>query len=100
VLEVCGNAKEFVFLGYSLPKDDFLTRAAIRAAIALRRNRERIRCLVVDRTFEDTKRLNFLSVFDGLSPDRNHLRWSFGSDGSTIAEELTQKLSRAFVGSI
>src|SRR5439155_22066705 len=28
VLEVCSNAKTFIFLGYSLPQDDYLTRAA------------------------------------------------------------------------
>ena len=102
VLEVCGNATDFVFLGYSLPKDDFLTRAAIRAALLRKRRRERIRCLIVDRSLEDIKLLNFLTVFGGLSADRNYLQWSFGSgdedDASELAAEVKRKVSRAFVG--
>jgi hypothetical protein len=34
VLEVCSRAKEFVFVGYSMPRDDYLTRAAICSSLA------------------------------------------------------------------
>ena len=98
VLAVCENASDFIFLGYSLPKDDFLTRAAIRAAISRQRSGRQIRCLIVDRWLEDSKLLNFLSVFGGLSPDRNYLQWEFGSDDEVLAEKVKQKLRRAFVG--
>ncbi len=100
VLEVCRNAREFVFLGYSLPKDDFLTRAAIRAAMSQNQSTRRIRCLVVDRSFEDSKYLNFLSVFEGLSRDRNYLRWEFGSNNSRLAAMVKAHLERAFVSTV
>jgi len=97
VLEVCRNANVFVFLGYSLPKDDFLTRAAIRAAISENDSRKRMRCLVVDRSFEESKLLNFLSVFEGLTADRNHLPWEFGNNDRSLADAVLEKLRRAYV---
>jgi hypothetical protein len=96
VLEVCRNARDFIFLGYSLPKDDFLTRAAIRAAISKNRVRD-VRCLVVDRALDDMKRLNFMSVFGALSPDRNHLKWDFGCGKRSLRDQLEEKLEGAFV---
>lgn len=98
VLEVCRNAKDFVFLGYSLPKDDFLTRAAIRAAITQSRTRKQTRCLVVDLSLDNSKLLNFLSVFEGFSHDRNYLKWEFGSDDEALADCVRKKLNRAIVG--
>jgi hypothetical protein len=98
VLEVCEHARDFVFLGYSLPRDDFLTRAAIRAAMSHNRSSRRLRCLVVDRSFEDSKLLNFLSVFDGQSRERNYLQRQFGSENADLGDEVTEHLARAFVG--
>jgi hypothetical protein len=84
VLTVCREAREFVFLGYSLPKDDFLTRAAIRAALRDNERRQGLRCLIVDRELDALKEENFRSVFGPkLSKGRNYLEWTFGdADGS------------------
>ena len=98
VLDVCGNAGDFVFLGYSLPKDDFLTRAAIRAAMSQRGRRRRIRCLIVDRSFDETKRANFSGVFGGLTPERNFLKWQFGCGDRTLRPQVQEKLEGALVG--
>jgi hypothetical protein len=95
VLELCGRAREFVFLGYSLPKDDFLTRAAIRSALQANGCSGDIRCLVVDRSFDDDKFLNFHSVFEGLTRSRNFLEWQFGSDDAALALKLKKKLKGA-----
>jgi hypothetical protein len=48
-IEICEAAREFVFLGYQLSKDDSLTRAAMRSAIQARTQKEPVRWLVVDR---------------------------------------------------
>jgi hypothetical protein len=97
VLAVCREATEFVFLGYSLPPDDFLTRAAIRSAIRAK-SRQAIRCLVVDRAFEDNRRQTFRSVFgEGVEPARNHLRWTFGTRNSSLAAEIEARLPEATI---
>lgn len=98
VLEVCRNAQDFIFLGYSLPRDDFLTRAAIRAAISSRREGERLRCMAISRSFDNEKLLNFMSVFDGISSKRNFLPWKFGNDKGSLGDEVESKLHKASVG--
>ena len=95
VLEVCRSADEFVFLGYSVPPDDFLTRAAIRFALDERERRrptngrDPIRCLVVTK-FDDsdfnamsTIVKNFWDVFGTGFGQRNLLSWTFGEPAPT-----------------
>jgi hypothetical protein len=97
VLAVCREATEFVFLGYSLPQDDFLTRAAIRSAIRAK-SRQAIRCLVVGRVFDHDRCKSFRSVFDeGIEPERNHLPWIFGSRRSSLAAEIKARLPKAVI---
>ncbi len=95
VLEVCSRAKQFIFLGYSLPQDDYLTRAAIRNA--LRNNRGQIRCLIADRDHTDQRlRANYASVFgSALDPEKNYLHWKFGSGRRGAAGEIRAELEKA-----
>jgi hypothetical protein len=96
VLEVCREAAEFVFLGYSLPPDDYLTRAAIRSARRARTPRE-IRCLIVNLDFDAVSR-TFRSVFTKeLSAEKNHLEWTFGCDKPELAEMIEKKLKAATI---
>jgi len=95
VIDVCSAATEFVFLGYSLPRDDFLTRAAIRSSIGSQRRAQSIKCLVLDRGFDDAKLLNFLSVFSGFSLDHNHLKWNFGANSPGLDKSIRSRLRAA-----
>jgi len=98
VLEICSNAKQFVFLGYSLPQDDYLTRAAIRNA--LRNNPwSKLRCLIVNRDHTDQKlRSNYASVFrNALDYEGNYLHWNFGSKRKGAAAEIETQLENAFL---
>lgn len=102
VLHVCGAATEFVFLGYSLASDDFLTRAAIRSA--RRQRHSKLRCLIVDREFSERLLGNFQTVFSsGLTKRRNFLAWTFGDAGRRskehvrLAKEIETRLKEAFV---
>jgi hypothetical protein len=88
VIEVCRGAREFVFLGYSLPRDDFLTRSAIR--FALHANRSDVRCLVVDRNPAAVQE-TFKGVFPTIQK-RHFLKWSFGSN-RRLAKEIEARLS-------
>jgi hypothetical protein len=97
VLEICGKAREFVFLGYSLPRDDFLTRAAIRSAIQANDRDQELKCLVVDKSFDDAKFINFESVFEGLTRNRNFFQWEFGQDDPQFAAKLKKKLKDALI---
>jgi hypothetical protein len=96
-LTVCTHAREFVFLGYSLPRDDFLTRAAIRSALREGKQRQRLKVLIVDRDISPDKVTNFQSVFGpGLNQGNNSLTWSFGTRDKTFAERLLDdKLKKA-----
>jgi len=97
VVSVCRQARDFVFLGYSLPRDDFLTRAAIRSALHDSERRKHVRCLLVDLTFDD-KRANFESVFgQGLSHRHHFLKWRFGTRDPSFGEKLEAALENAHV---
>jgi hypothetical protein len=107
VLAVCTAATEFVFLGYSLVPDDFLTRAAIRSALRAG-SREEIRCLVVSRSFNQERVNAFRSVFDdgfkagslhtpGLSAAKNHLPWDFGKRQPNLAGMIEKQLKDATI---
>jgi hypothetical protein len=63
VLAVCRQVSELVFLGYSLPSDDFLTRAAVRYALHANTHGEKVKWLVVDRDTTGLRR-NYRSVFN------------------------------------
>lgn len=98
VIEACSTAKQFVFLGYSLPKDDYLTRAAIRNA--LRNNPiKQLRCLIVDRTPTDQGlQANFSSVFqNALNQEDNYFPWQFGNKRKEGARHIQQQLNKAFI---
>ncbi len=78
VISACSHAEEFVFLGYTLPIDDYLTRAALGKALSQKGKRSRLRCLIVgrdiDRSFD-----NFQQAFGGtLDRGRNFRNWTFG----------------------
>lgn len=100
VLEVCSEAKTFIFLGYSLPQDDYLTRAAIRSAL---RNTppEEIRCLLFGRALDRATLDRFRSVFStatsktGFSKQRNFRKWTFGSDKPGFNKLFTNALQGA-----
>jgi len=94
ILEVCREASEFVFLGYSLPPDDFLTRAAIRSAF-LHRKLQRLCCLIVNNDPKDPL-LSFQSLFQNeLDIDRNFLPWKFGSQDASLQGKIEEKLKKA-----
>ena len=99
VLEICSNAKQFVFLGYSLPQDDYLTRAAIRNALRNNPKSNKLRCLIVNRDHTDKKlRSNYASVFGNeLDPEVNYLDWSFGSGRKGAVDEIEAQLEKAFL---
>ena len=97
ILEVCSSAKEFVFLGYSLPQDDYLTRAAIRNALRNNPRSDELRCLIVNKNHTDEKlRSNYTSVFKGrLDPESNYLQWSFGNESKDVAARIEGQLEKA-----
>jgi hypothetical protein len=97
VLKVCREAGEFIFLGYSLPKDDFLTRAAIRSAIRSKKEKNGIKCLVVDNSFDEVKLLNFQSVFEGFTRKNNYHNWTFGCGKTSLVDEVKEKLREAIL---
>ena len=86
VIQVCSGAREFVFLGYNLRPDDYLTRAAIRNALRVAQCDD-VKCLVVDRGSDERSRAallaNFQSVFgETLDEKRNFLFGDFGHANS------------------
>lgn len=102
LVTACRSASEFVFLGYRIPEDDFLTAAAIRSALR-HRGRGRKKCVIVNRNWDRTKDA-FERVFGAgrLDEDRNFLRWTFGKPGQQhhlrdFADVLGRKLARAYV---
>jgi len=98
ILEICSNAKQFVFLGYSLPQDDYLTRAAIRNALQ-NNPRSKLRCLIVNRDHTDQRlHSNYASVFrNALDPEMNYLHWTFGSGRKGAAAEIEAQLEKALL---
>ena len=101
VLEVCSEAKTFVFLGYSLPQDDYLTRAAIRSALR-NTSPEEIRCLLFGRALDPAVLDRFHSVFSTTSrtrftKQRNFCKWTFGSGKPGFAKLLTDTLRKAHI---
>jgi hypothetical protein len=98
VIDVCSNADEFVFLGYSLPSDDFWTRAAIRMALA-NRGPKKARAMLVSRSWNPILERNYRSVFgEGFEESRNFLAWNFGdNEGRDLGYELEQRMKRAAV---
>jgi hypothetical protein len=96
VLEVCSKAYEFVFLGYSMPKDDILTRAAIRRALRYNPDKPSLHCVVCDLSFDDTKKLNFQSVFTEGLVKKHHLKVTFGDEKrGQLGDELEEHLQDA-----
>ena len=82
VVTACSRAKEFVFLGYTLPPDDYLTRAALAKALSNKRAGDDIKCLVIgrdiDKSFDDFQR----SFGGGLDRGRHFRNWTFGFSDS------------------
>jgi hypothetical protein len=109
VIDICRHAAQFFFLGYSLPPDDFLTKAAIRCALDERKKKrekslhsERLRCLTVTRfdghSTEPPQQIvnNMRDVFGGVSA--NHfLDWTFGNDNEDLFSEIVKALRSAAV---
>jgi hypothetical protein len=95
ILDVCSGAEEFVFLGYSLENDDFLTRAAIRSAVWKNPNEWRsFRWLIVDLT--PNVMGNYRNLLEEpLCENRNFLKWSFGTNDSSFTKELENRLQKA-----
>ncbi len=85
MIDTCRNAEQFVFLGYSVPQDDFLTRAAIRCALENRGTGAKpVSCLVVTKLDnEDPQQISrvirdFAAVFGRGFVQRNVFPWTFG----------------------
>jgi hypothetical protein len=107
VIDVCRHADEFVFLGYSVPPDDFLTRAAIRCAISEPKNEDRKtkRCLVVTKLARDDKKAqaavitNFRTVFGNSFEKKNLLRRTIGDTRakSDLFDTIIRRLDGATV---
>jgi len=111
VIEVCKQANEFVFLGYSLPTDDYFTRAALRKSLNERKP-DSVRCLIVNRdvTRPNPKARNFVqrltsyeqlmqnytSVFGPLEA-RNFLKCDFSDDDESFEEKLKDAISKAVI---
>ena len=95
-MEVCSRAKQFIFLGYSLPQDDYLTKAAIRNALT-NNPRQKLRCLVVNRDHTDrVLQSNYSDVFkNALDPEVNFLHWKFGDKRTDIADMIQRQLEKA-----
>lgn len=97
VIDATRQADDLIFLGYAMPKDDFLTRAAISAALHDRDWRHSpLRCLVVDLRLDRSREGDLRRLFGGyFSQERNYMRWRFGTARSDFANKLGQKLERA-----
>jgi len=120
VIQVCTDANEFVFLGYSLPPDDFLTRAALRSSFSEKSSKERqdVRCLVVSRgqlpearrrlnkgtknngkstkNLTDTTLASYRSVFGNkITQEMNWLNWEFGKTRGPLVEKINEMIQGA-----
>ena len=92
VLEICAGAREFVFLGYSLPPDDYLTRAAV---ISAQRRSHGVKCVVVTQGVGDSLLRSLRSAFGAELDGRNFLGWSFGSGDESLPDALDDQLRRS-----
>lgn len=93
-ITVCAQASEFVFLGYRVPKDDFLTRAALRAAMTKKSKKKKV--LVVTNDSDPTGILaTFRSIFGAKFSANNILNHEFGTGGRSFARELERRLAQA-----
>ncbi|NLX94709.1 MAG: hypothetical protein GXY83_00895 [Rhodopirellula sp.] len=112
IIEVCGRADEFIFLGYSVPPDDYLTRAAIRSAIAgrsgdaRRKDLKPLNCLVVTKLDEDDQPATngvidqFQKVFGDDFGKANLLPWTIGDRAyaKSLFREIRKRLPVATIG--
>jgi hypothetical protein len=106
IVDVCVDAEEFVFLGYSLLNDDYLTRSAVRRAILRSRGsaRRRIKYLIVSRPTSGVAgppthlKTQFASVF-GVCDERHFLPWVFGTEKprQRIRDMIDAQIAEAFV---
>jgi hypothetical protein len=96
---VMSGADEFIFLGYSLPPDDYLTRAALRMAL-LGGRRKKVRCLVL--ALDAGSVPNFQSVFGEkrFLAEKNVMLCDFGKRrGRAVGvKEMEERLKTATVG--
>jgi hypothetical protein len=112
VIDKCRHADEFIFLGYSLPPDDFLTRAAIRCALDERKStaekkgrKAPIRCLILakaelnKRQVEERVIHDFGGVFPKALSSKNVLTWTIGAEheDNNLFEAIIDKLQGATV---
>ncbi|MBM3521879.1 MAG: hypothetical protein FJX57_02890 [Alphaproteobacteria bacterium] len=88
-IRTLSEATEFVFLGYSLPPDDFMTRAAIRSALARRTKENPIRCVVIDRSVASLG--NFHDMFADRAAIR-YLRRTFGQSKLDLVAEIDEAM--------
>jgi hypothetical protein len=113
VVDVCADATEFVFLGYSLLTDDYLTRAAIRRAISRsgKMRGRHVKYLIVSKpagawnakSDDDMAppphlKSQFERVFQ-VCQSRHFLPWVFGQEptGKRLREEIDRKIEDAFI---
>lgn len=97
VIQVCEEAREFVFLGYSLPIDDYLTKAVLRRALNPRR-KGKVTVLVVLREGTTPATIaNFRTIFGSAFGERNVFPCQFGipNADASLGEEINRRLSRA-----
>jgi hypothetical protein len=90
VLEVCAQAREFIFLGYSLPPDDYLTRAAICSSLT-DNGADPAKCLIVG--LDPGVLDNFTGIFgEALSIESHFLQWRFGCNKKGLARKIEENL--------
>jgi hypothetical protein len=100
VLQVSTYADEFVFLGYSLPSDDFLTRAAIRRSLDRNGRVRSVKTVLIAKACDDAVSRRFISVFPEFHTDKDYLQWTFGGDNSEFwGNQCLAKLIEERLGS-
>jgi hypothetical protein len=97
VIRAATGAHEFVFLGYSAPPDDYLTRAAIRCALRNSRHGA-IRALAVGRSMPPAMLANFVEIFGkGFTCQKNFLACDFAKPPRTLPAKVENALSAATI---
>lgn len=113
VIDVCREATEFVFLGYRIGRDDYLTRATIRLAQNSGLNKK-IKALAVmpwtspwpkeEAQLVESERetlVAFRSVFGKAFGECNVLDWELGNskheDPASLARIITERLDDAVI---
>lgn len=95
VIDVCRDAEQFIFLGYSLPTDDFLTKAAIGGALSQKRDR-RVKFLAVG--MDGGVLRNYFELFgNAVSLKKNFVPWEFGSSNRHLSRAISAKIDKATV---